>query len=446
MNETPRAGPAVPAPPPAVAGPAAGGPAAVDASGSTPAGWRTPLVVIVAGCLIAGLGFGARSSLGLFLEPLTAARGLTRETYGLALALQNLFWGLGLPLAGMLADRHGASRVIVAGAVVYAVGLYGMGEVATGPGLHLFAGILTGLGIAFSAFSLALAAMVRVVGPERRTFVLGLGTAAGSAGQVVFSPLAQGFIESFGWAQALATLALMMLAMIPLAWVLPRAGTAGAGPGGKDAAAAAVEQGLRAALGEALAHRGFVLLTLGFFVCGFHVAFITVHFPAYVSDLGLDPSVGAWSLSLIGLANIAGSFGAGWLGQRVAKRHGLAAIYLARAVAILALLAAPKTAATIYAFATVMGVLWLSTVPLTTGLIAQVFGVRYLATLFGLVFLGHQLGSFLGVWLGGALYERTGSYDGMWWAGVALGVFAALAHLPIDERPLARRGVAGAPA
>ena len=443
MNETPRAGPAVPAPPAAAAGPAAGGPAAVDpatAPGSAPAGWRTPLLVIVAGCLIAGLGFGARSSLGLFLEPMTAARGLTRETYGLALALQNLFWGLGLPLAGMLADRHGASRVIVAGAVVYAVGLYGMGEVATGPGLYLFAGVLTGLGIAFSAFSLALAAMVRVVGPERRTFVLGLGTAAGSAGQVVFSPLAQGFIESFGWAQALATLALMMLAMIPLAWALPRADPAAAGGRGDRAV---VEQTLGAALGEAATHRGFVLLTLGFFVCGFHVAFITVHFPAYVSDLGLDPSVGAWSLSLIGLANIAGSFGAGWLGQRVAKRHGLAAIYLARSVAILALLAAPKTAATIYAFATVMGVLWLSTVPLTTGLVAQVFGVRYLATLFGLVFLGHQLGSFLGVWLGGALYERTGSYDGMWWAGVVL---AAIAHLPIDERPLVRTRAAGAAA
>ena len=448
MNEIPRAGPAIPTPPAAVAGPAAGGPAAVDASaasGPALARWRTPLVVIVAGCLIAGLGFGARSSLGLFLEPLTAARGLTRETYGLALALQNLFWGLGLPLAGALADRHGAARVIVAGAVVYAVGLYGMGEVATGPGLYLFAGVLTGLGIAFSAFSLALAAMVRVVGPERRTFVLGLGTAAGSAGQVVFSPLAQGFIESFGWAEALAALALTMLAMIPLALVLPRADAAGEGPGGKDAAAA-VEQGLRAALGEALAHRGFALLTLGFFVCGFHVAFITVHFPAYVSDLGLDPSVGAWSLSLIGLANIAGSFAAGWLGRRIAMRHGLAAIYLARAVAILALLAAPKTATTIYAFATVMGVLWLSTVPLTTGLIAQVFGVRYLATLFGLVFLSHQVGSFLGVWLGGVLYERTGSYDGMWWAGVALGVLAAIVHLPIDERPLARRPVAGAPA
>ena len=308
-----------------------------------------------------------------------------------------------------------------------------MGRVETGTGLYLFAGVLTGLGIAFSSFSLALAAMVRVVGPERRTVVLGLGTAAGSAGQVVFSPLAQGFIGSFGWASALAAIALICLAMIPLALALPRSNPA-AGGGGM----AAVEQTLGQALSEACGHRGFALLTVGFFVCGFHVAFITVHFPSYVADLGLDPAVGAWSLALIGLANIAGSFGAGWLGQRVAKRHGLSAIYLARAIAILALLLAPKTVFTIYAFATVMGVLWLSTVPLTTGLIAQVFGVRYMATLFGLVFLSHQLGSFLGVWLGGALYDRTGSYDGMWWAGIALGVLAAIVHLPIDERPLAR--------
>lgn len=400
-------------------------------------GWRTPLVVIVAGCLIATIGFGARSSLGLFLEPLTAARGFSRETFGLALAIQNLFWGLGLPVAGALADRHGAARVIVAGAVVYALGLWGMAWTASGTGLHLFAGALAGLGIAFSAFSLALAAMVRVVGPERRTFVLGLGTAAGSAGQVLFSPLALGLIEGLGWERALHGLALAVLAMIPLALLLPRS------PSGELAAVAGAasspaEQSLSEALAEALGHRGFVLLTTGFFVCGFHVAFITVHFPAYVADLGLPASVGAASLALIGLANIVGSFAAGWAGQRFSKRHGLAAIYALRAVAILALLSAPKTAATVYAFATVMGLLWLSTVPLTTGLIAQVFGVRFMATLFGLVFLSHQIGSFLGVWLGGVLYDRTGSYDGMWWAGVALGIVAALVHLPIDERPLAR--------
>ena len=403
-------------------------------------GWRTPLVVILAGCLISVVGFGARSSLGLFLEPLTAARGFTRETFGLALAIQNLFWGLGLPVAGALADRHGASRVILAGALVYALGLWGMAGTTSGAGLHLFAGVLAGLGIAFSAFSLALAAMVRVVGPERRTFVLGLGTAAGSAGQVLFSPLAQGLIASFGWGEALRIVALVTLAMVPLALALPRGNPAAGG-------VAIVEQTLGQALAEAVGHRGFVLLTAGFFVCGFHVAFITVHFPAYVADLGLPASVGAWSLALIGLANIAGSFGAGWLGQRFSKRYGLSSIYALRALAILALLLAPKTAFAIYAFATAMGVLWLSTVPLTTGLIAQVFGVRYMATLFGLVFLSHQVGSFLGVWLGGALHDRTGSYDGMWWAGVALGLLAALVHLPIDERPLAREAApGGAPA
>ena len=399
--------------------------------------WQSPLVVIVAGCAIAAIGFGARSALGLFLEPMTSARGWSRETFGLALALQNLFWGIGLPIAGMLADRIGASRVIVVGAVIYALGLWGMGSVQSAGLLHLFAGAFAGLGIAFSAFSLALAAMVKVVPPGRRTFILGLGTAAGSFGQVVFSPLSQGMIGYAGWAGALTALALIVLGMIPLALALPRGGTAGA-PG-------AIEQSLVEALREARAHRGYVLLTTGFFVCGFHVAFITVHFPAYLRDLGLDPAIGAWALSLIGLCNIGGSLLAGLAGQRWSKRLGLSTIYTARAAAILALLLLPKTPFFVLAFAAVMGVLWLSTVPLTTGIIAQVFGVRYMATLFGIVFLSHQLGSFIGVWLGGLLYDRTGSYDGMWWAGIVLGLAAAALHLPIDERPLARmRAGAGA--
>lgn len=399
---------------------------------SSPAAWRTPLLVLVVGCLIAAIGFGARSSLGLFLTPLTEARGFSRETFGLALALQNLFWGLGLPLAGALADRFGAGRVIAFGALVYAAGLYGMSTADTGTLLHLSAGVLSGLGIAFSAFSLALAAMVRVVGPHRRSFVLGLGTAAGSAGQVLFSPLALAFIGSLGWSSALVVIALIVLAMLPLAFLLPGA------PGGSSAEL--IEQTLGAALREAAAHRGFALLTLGFFVCGFHVAFITVHFPAYVVDLGFDARIGAWSLALIGLCNIAGSFGAGIVGQHVSKRSALAVIYALRALVIAALLLAPRSELTILAFAAAMGVLWLSTVPLTTGVIAQVFGVRYMATLFGIVFLSHQIGSFIGVWLGGALYERTGSYDGMWWAAIALGLLAALLHLPIDERPLPRLG------
>jgi len=392
--------------------------------------WQTPVVVILAGCLIAAIGFGARSALGLFLEPMTVSRGWSRETFGLALALQNLFWGIGLPVAGMLADRLGAARVIIAGAIVYAIGLWGMSVVVTPGLLYLFAGALAGVGIAFSAFSLALAAMVRVVEPERRSLVLGLGTAAGSFGQVVFSPLSQGLIEASGWSAALVALALFVLGMIPLALLLPKSRP--------DDGRVGVEQKLVDALREALSHRGYVLLTTGFFVCGFHVAFITVHFPAYVRDLGLDPKLGAWALSLIGLCNIGGSLLAGVVGQRFSMKLSLSVIYAARAVVIIALLLLPKSPFVILAFASVMGLLWLSTVPLTTGIIAQVFGVRYMATLFGVVFLSHQLGSFIGVWLGGVLYEQTGSYDGMWWAGVALGLLAACLHLPIDEKPLAR--------
>lgn len=403
--------------------------------------WRTPLLVLIAGCLIAMTGFGVRSALGLFLEPMTTERGWTRENFGFALALQNLFWGLGLPVAGALADRFGSSRVIIVGAIVYAAGLFGMTIVESPAALNLFAGVLSGTGIAFSAFTLALAAMIRVVGVDKRTLVLGLGTAAGSLGQVVFSPIAQGFIQHSGWSTTLSGLALVVLFMIPLALILPvvinKNNTAATEP---DAA----QQSLKDAVREAMGHRGFVLLTTGFFVCGFHVAFITVHFPSYVRDIGLDPKYGAYSLALIGLFNIIGSFGAGVVGQRYSMKLSLSAIYFARACVILALLLLPKTPMVILVFAAVMGILWLSTVPLTTGIIAQVFGVQYMATLFGIVFLSHQIGSFIGVWLGGLLYDKTGSYNGMWWAGVFFGVLAALVHMPINEKPLARLRTAGA--
>lgn len=392
--------------------------------------WRTPTVVIVAGCLIAMIGFGARSTFGLYLDPLTATRGWTRETFSLALAIQNLMWGIGLPIAGALADRFGAAKVIFAGALIYAVGIYGMSVSESAGMFHLTAGVITGTGVAFTAFSLAMAAMARVVGAERRSMVLGLGTAAGSLGQVVFSPISQGFISAFGWQQALLLQAAFVMVLIPLALLLPSSGSA--------VERAGEEQSLSAALSEAFGHRGFVLLTLGFFVCGFHVAFITVHFPSYIKDIGLAANVGAWSLAIIGLFNIIGSFLSGMAGQRFSKKSSLSFIYLARAVVITALLLLPKTELVIYAFAAVMGLLWLSTVPLTTGIVAQVFGVRYLATLFGVVFLSHQIGSFLGVWLGGRLYDATGSYNGMWWAGVFFGIAAAVVHWPINEKPLAR--------
>ena len=393
-------------------------------------GWRTPAVVIVAGCLIAVVGFGARSTFGLYLDPMTSARGWTRETFSLALAIQNLMWGIGLPIAGAIADRFGASKVILFGALVYAVGVYGMSVAETSGALYLTAGLISGTGVAFTAFSLAMAAMARVVGPERRSMALGLGTAAGSLGQVLFSPLSQGFISSYGWQQALLLQACIVLVLIPLAMALPHSSDA--------KGEVASDQSLRAAVGEALSHRGFVLLTLGFFVCGFHVAFITVHFPSYVKDIGLAAEVGAWSLSIIGLFNIAGSFLSGMAGQRFSKKSSLSVIYLARAVVISAMLLLPKTEVVIYLFSGLMGLLWLSTVPLTTGIVAQVFGVRYLATLFGVVFLSHQIGSFIGVWMGGRLYDAYGSYDGMWWAGVFFGVVAALLHWPINEKPLAR--------
>ena len=392
--------------------------------------WQTPLVVIAAGCLIALLGFGARSAFGLLLEPMTGARGWGRETFALALAIQNLVWGFGVPLASMLADRYGPSRVLAVGAVVYGIGTAGMATATTSTSLTLFGGVLTGLGIALTSFSIALAAMAKVVEPGRQSFVLGIGTSAGSLGQVLFSPLSQLVIAKYGWDSALFFLAASVLLILPLAFVLP--GNADTGGDGT------IEQGLGEAIVEAIRHRGYVLLTLGFFVCGFHVAFITVHFPAYVRDLGLAPQVGAWAIAIIGLFNIVGSFLSGLAGQRWPKKNGLVVIYSLRAVAIATLLLADKSATTIYAFSAVMGILWLSTVPLTSGIVAQVFGLRFMATLFGIVFLSHQLGSFLGVWLGGFLYDRTGSYDLVWWTGVGLSVAAALIHVPINERPLRR--------
>ena len=384
---------------------------------------------MAAACAIAMLGFGARSIFGLFLEPMTSARGWGRETFALALAVQNLMWGVALPFAGALSDRFGPPRVLALGALIYAAGIWGMTTAESAGMLQLTAGVLVGVGVAFTAFSIALAAMAKVVGPERRSLALGLGTAAGSSGQVVFSPLGQAFISAYGWQAALLFLAGSALLIAPLAFVLPGS------PAVRGAAPAA-------ALREAFGHRGYALLTTGFFVCGFHVAFITVHFPAYVRDLGLSASVGAGAIAVIGLFNILGSFASGAAGQRWSKKCGLSTIYAARAVAITALMLLPKTAAVIYLFAAVMGVLWLSTVPLTTGIVGQVFGVRYLATLFGVVFLSHQLGSFLGVWLGGWLFDTTGSYDGVWWAGVALGLAAAAIHLPIDERPIIRQPAA----
>lgn len=395
--------------------------------------WRRPIVIIIAGCLIAMVGFGARSVLGLFLEPMTVDRGWDRETFALALAIQNLMWGLCMPIAGALADRHGPVRVITVGALIYATGLLGMAEVTSPLALHVFGGLLTGLGVAFTGFSLALAAMARVVGPGKRSLVFGLGTAAGSMGQVVFSPISQGFITAYGWNLTLILLAVSSLVLIPLALVLP------GGPAKTNLESD--KQSLGEALREASGHRGYILLTMGFFVCGFHVAFITVHFPAYIRDIGLEPKVAGYAIALIGLFNIVGSILSGIAGQRWSMKCGLSFIYCCRAVVITVFIIAPASEFAVYLFAAAMGILWLSTVPLTTGIVAQIFGIRYMATLFGIVFLSHQVGSFIGIWLGGRIFDSMGTYEPMWWAGVVLGLAASVVHLPIDERAVERLGV-----
>lgn len=399
--------------------------------------WRTPAVVIAVGCLIAMTGFGIRSVMGLFLEPMTLDRGWDRETFALAMAIQNLLWGIGVPIAGAIADRFGPARVIALGSLIYAAGVYAMAVTEGAFMFQLTGGVLVGLGVAFTSFSLALAAMARVVGPERRAFAFGLGTAAGSLGQVMFSPVSNALIENYGWEGTLITVGLTALVLFPLAFVLP--GGKASGPAVPQAS-----QTLRQALREATSNRSFVLLTSGFFVCGFHVAFIAVHFPAYVTDIGLDASVGAHALALVGLFNIAGSLGAGYIGQHYSMKNALSGIYLARAVVIGCLLLAPVSAVTIYVFAAAMGILWLSTVPLTTNIVAQVFGVRYLGTLFGIVFFCHQIGSFLGVWLGGWAYDTYGNYDLVWYLGIGFGLMAAVLHLPIHEEPLQRSVLAPA--
>ena len=396
----------------------------------------TVVAVIAAACLISLIGFGIRSSFGLYLEPITTERDWSRETFALALAIQNLLWGMGVPVAGAIADRFGTAKVVALGAVVYAAGVAGMALAETGLTLYLVGGILVGVGVAFCSFSLVLAAIARVIGPERRSMALGLGTAAGSMGQVLFSPINQTLIATYGWFDSLLVMSVVALVLVPLAFSLPR-GTAAKGEPASD-------QGLTEALGEAMRQRSYLLLTAGFFVCGFHVAFITAHFPTYVTDLGLSARAGAYALSLVGLFNICGSLLSGAFGQRYPKKLGLSAIYFGRACIIFALLLAPANELTVYLFAAAMGLLWLSTVPLTTGIVAQIFGLRFMATLFGIVFLSHQVGSFLGVWLGGLLYDQTGSYDAMWWAGVGFGIFAAIVHLPINDTPLARLRVAQA--
>jgi MFS family permease len=415
---------------------------AVSASSAVrrPASWRTPAVILACGCLIAVLGFGPRSGLGFFLAPMSSAHGWGRDLFALALAIQMLLWGAAQPLAGALADRFSPVLVLSVGAVLYALGLAAMAYAATPAMLHLSAGAMIGFGLAGSSFTIVIGAFGRLLPPEWRTLGFGAGTAAGSFGQFLFSPLAVALIDGYGWQLTLLIFAALVLLIIPLSLALASPREAGA----PAAAAAPPQQSVAQALTEALGHRSYLLLVLGFFTCGFQIFFISVHLPAYLVDRGLPAEIGGWTLGVIGLFNIVGAIAAGWLSAFMPKRYLLSLIYFGRAAAILIYIMLPPSAVATMLFGAVLGLLWLSTVPPTSGLVAVMFGTRWLAMLFGLAFFSHQVGGFLGVWLGGVLFERTGSYDAVWWLAILLGLLSAAINLPIVEKPVRR--LAAAPA
>ncbi len=386
-----------------------------------------PWLIIIAGCLIALLTFGPRSAMGFFQLPMLAEKGWDRTTFGMAMALQNLFWGAGQPFFGAIADKYGTWRVLLLSALFYSSGLAMMAW-ATSPGiLYLGGGVLVGLGIAAGSFGVILSAFARNVSAASRTFVFGIGTAAGSAGMFVFAPISQGLIDRFGWSDALVYLGLAMLIVPVLA--IPLRGNSSSG----RTKEAQYKQSIGQALKEAFAHKSYLLLTTGFFVCGFQVAFITAHFPAYLGDIGIDATYAVLALALIGFFNIIGSLASGMISQRYSKPKFLAFLYLGRSILVTAFLLLPQTGTSVIVFAILMGLMWLSTVPPTNSLVAIMFGTRYLGMLGGIVFFSHQIGSFLGVWLGGYLYDHFGSYDPVWWLGVVLGIFAAIVHWPIEE-------------
>jgi MFS family permease len=396
-------------------------------------GWRTPVVILVCGCLIGTVGYGPRAALGLFLTPMSHGFGWSREVFGLALAIQVLAWGVVTPFAGAIADRFGSFTVLSTGALLYCAGFVLMAYSTTPGMLDLSAGVLTGLGVGATSFTLVIASFSKLMPPEWRGLSFGLGTAAGSFGQFLFSPLAVGFIAWFGWQHALIVLGCIALLIVPLAYgVRSPPMDAAAAPG------AAQKQSLLQALAEAFGHRSYVLLVLGFFTCGFQLLFITVHLPAYLVDRGLSVDAGAWTIATIGLFNIVGSITSGWLMGRMPKRYLLSILYLLRSLAVLVFITLPVTTTSALVFGGSMGLLWLSTVPPTSALVAIMFGTRWMATLFGFAFFSHQVGGFLGVWLGGVLFERTGSYDVIWWISVSLGVASAIINLPIVERPIVR--------
>lgn len=385
--------------------------------------------VLLCGAFIVTLSMGIRHGFGLFLQPVTMERGWTRETFAFALAIQNLAWGLAGPLAGMLADKYGAFRVLVVGGLLYAGGLVMMASATSGLAFTGSAGLLLGIAQSGTTYAVVYGVIARQVAPDKRSWAMGVTAAAGSFGQFLMVPVENWLIVGAGWQNALFILGCMALVILPLAFGLREpARAADTGP----------QQSVGAALREAFAYPSFRLLMAGYFVCGFQVVFIGVHMPSYLADKGLNPAVATTALALIGLFNVFGTYVAGSLGQRMPKRYILSAIYAARAVVVTVFVLAPLTPWSVYVFAATMGFLWLSTVPPTNALVAQIFGVRYMSMLGGFVFLSHQLGSFMGAWLGGKLFDATGSYSIVWWIAVALGVFGALINLPMRETAIER--------
>ncbi|PIT77254.1 MFS transporter [Limnohabitans sp. JirII-29] len=387
--------------------------------------------VLICGAAIVTLSMGVRHGFGLWLQPITQAQDWTRENFAFAIAIQNLTWGFAGIFSGMLADRFGAFRVIVVCSVLYALGLVGMAYSDTPALFTASAGVLIGIAQAGTTYAVIYGVIGRNVSAEKRSWAMGVAAAAGSFGQFLMVPTEGFLIQTFGWQQALVMLSLAAIMVIPLAFGLREPGFAGGAAPKRD-------QTILHALREAFAYPSFQLLMAGYFVCGFQVVFIGVHMPSYLKDKGLSPEVASMALALIGLFNVFGTYIAGSLGQRLAKRKILSFIYFSRAIAISLFLLAPLTPMSVYVFAAAMGLLWLSTVPPTNAVVAQIFGVAHLSMLSGFVFFSHQIGSFMGVWLGGYLYDKTGSYDIVWYISIALGVFAALINLPVRENAIAR--------
>lgn len=392
--------------------------------------WRTPGVVLACGGIILTLSLGVRHNFGLYLQPITVELGMGRETFAVAIALQNLVYGLAQPFTGMIADKYGTARVLIGGTLFYGIGLLLMSVASTGWEFNLSAGLLIGIGLACSGFSIIYGVIGRAFRPEKRTAALGVAGAAGSFGQFIMLPYGQWLINAVGWHTALVILAATVMLIVPLSSALVE--------DKRTQSHQFHRQTIREALREAFGHRGYVLLCLGYTVCGFQLMFISVHFPAYLLDQKMSPGTGMMALALIGLFNVFGSYVWGWLGGRYTRKYLLSLLYFTRAALVAVFIALPLSPLSIYLFAATIGFLWLGTVPLTSGLIAHIFGVKYLATLSGIAFLFHQIGSSVGIWLAGYLFDATGSYSLMWLLIIVMGVLAALVNLPIDERQIVR--------